>query len=129
MTARRECLIRASGTRRCTPTEFLLPLPLFSRTFAFFLLRRCARKAGERKESKKARPDGGADGRREDDAQWAFFWKIKVQRRHRDAELCVGQRLALKLKSRAKTYGESKVRERWMGGLTRRAREVRGVGL
>lgn len=124
MTARRECLIRVSGTR-CTPAEFLPSLPLFSLSSLSFCCEG-ARRRPARKESKKVQP--GGCGQREDDAQWAFFWKIKVQRRHRDAELCVGQRLALKLKSRAKRYGESKVRERWMGGLMR-AREVRGVGL
>lgn len=122
MTARRECLIRASGMRRCTPAEFLPSLPLFSSPFVFFLLRRCAQKAGEE------RGQGGADGRRENDAQWAFFWKIKVQRRHRDAELCrAAARVKIKI---ARKKVESKVRERWMGGLTRRGRERSGgVGL
>lgn len=119
MTARRECLIRASGTRRCTPAEFLPSLPLFSLSSLSFYCEG-ARRRPARKESQadadrgKTMHNGRSSGR--------------LKCNGGIVELCVGQRLALKLKSRAKRYGESKVREWWMGGLTT-AREVRGVGL
>lgn len=81
------------------PFLFFFPLPSLS-FYCEGARRRPAR-------GKRVRRHGrvGADGRRENDAQWAFFWKIKVQRRQPRCGACVGQRLALKLKSQAKTYG------------------------
>lgn len=127
MTARRECLIRASGTKRCTPAEFLPSLPPFSPLFAFFLLRRCAQKAGKEREqggtAKEVRTDGG---RTMHNGRSSGRLKCNGGTAMRSY---VGQRLALKLKSRAKRYEESKVRERVGGRIDEGGRGVRGCWL
>lgn len=46
--------------------------------------------------------------------QWAFFWKIKVQRRHRVAELCRAA-ARVKIKIARKNVGRAKC-ERWREG-------------
>lgn len=90
---------------------------------AFFLLRRCAWKTGEEREQ------GGTTGWERTEGgrctQWAFFWKIKVQRRHRVAELCRAA-ARVKIKIARKNVGRAKCErwregEEWAGG--------RGVGV
>lgn len=97
---------------------------LFSPPPLSFYCERCARKTGEEREQ------GGTTGWERTEGgrctQWAFFWKIKVQQRHRVAELC---RAAARVKIKIARKNVRRAKCEAVDGRRRMGGRVRGSGV